>query len=75
MSRSAWTYEAALEAIELRRRGMSYTGIAIAVEHIHGIRTNADGARRVCRQSGCPPKMAGRQGENFRNLRNHTTAA
>ena len=54
MTRAPWTYPAALDAIALRRLGMSYSSIGIAVQHYHGFRPGGDSVSHICRKAGIP---------------------
>lgn len=54
-ARYPWTYEAALDAIKLRRLGMGYTSIALALQHFHGFRPSRGSVTYICRKGGIPP--------------------
>lgn len=55
-TRYPWTHEAGLDAIALRRLGMSYGSIALAVDHFHGFRPSAEAVRGLCVLAGCPTR-------------------
>lgn len=63
--RADWTYEAALDAVGMRRTGMSYSSIAKALGYFHGIRVTDHAVRHLCRGAGCAPVHCGARGQNL----------
>lgn len=50
-----WTIDVVHEALELRRQGMSYPSIAIALGHFRGLHTTGDAVRYELRRHGAAP--------------------
>ena len=59
-------WQARLQAMKLRRAGLSYPGISIVIEEYHGVTRTATAWRNMLRQHGAPPKPHGPAGANFR---------
>jgi hypothetical protein len=72
MNQHQWTLPEVREAVELRRRGMSYPAISHALGHYRGITVTANAVRDVCITRGCPTNP--RMHANPANLRQHQTA-
>ena len=62
----ATEWQARLQAMKLRRAGLSYPAISIVIEEYHGVARTAAGWRWMLRQHGAPPKPHGLAEANFR---------
>jgi hypothetical protein len=50
------SWDANLAALELRKRGLSYSSISVVMELYHGHRASTNAWHSRCRRAGSPPK-------------------
>lgn len=51
---TAALFQARVQAVKLRRAGMPYPAISIALLEYHGVEMSKHQIRYVCRNAGCP---------------------